>query len=78
MTGDQIRDAIAAALEPLRDDVRRLAHTIEGNGHPGIKGRIVRLETVVSVIASVILFSAGIASCGISSGYIAIPTRTSR
>lgn len=50
MTGSEVMDALVAAIQPLRDDIRRLEESLNGNGHPGLKGRVTSLETGVKVL----------------------------
>lgn len=42
------------SLQRVEDKQDKLAEAINGNGQSGFKGRLVRLETIVTVLAAVV------------------------
>lgn len=82
MTGEQIRDMVEAAIKPAMDGITRLEartekidESINGNGHPGLKGRLTRVETVLAIVGSVAIIGTSMASCAISNKVISVPTQ---
>lgn len=73
MTGTEIRDALAAAVEPLREDIKRLGESINGNGHLGLKGRLTRVETILALVGAIAITGTSMASCGIANKIISVP-----
>lgn len=76
MTGTEIRDALSAAVEPLREDIKRLGESINGNGHLGLKGRLTRVETILALVGAVAIAGTSMASCGLTHKVISLPSVT--
>lgn len=80
MTGE-IREALEAAIKPaaegiarLESEVQKLGDSINGNGHPGLKGRLTRVETILLIVGALATFATSMASCAIGGKVIAVPT----
>lgn len=50
-TNKDIGDIISAAIQPLRDDIKELSVSINGNGKPGLKERLAVLEGHIRAMA---------------------------
>lgn len=86
MTSDT-KDFLAALIAPLitdmanvksdiaeiKDDVKATNLTIHGNGSPGLKGDVIRLKTIVALVAGIAIVGTGMASCAITGKVIRVP-----
>lgn len=62
------------ALAEIKLDVGDIAKAINGNGAPGIKGRLMRLEAGAAVVLVLATMLVTIGSCAVGNGYLVVPT----
>lgn len=70
---DTMHELIMEAIEDLKTDVRDLVQAVNGNGHPGIKGRLTRLETILTIVGAIAVVGTSMASCAIGAKMITVP-----
>lgn len=64
---------IMEAVTGLRTDVKDLTASVNGNGHLGLKGRVTRVETILTIVGVIAITGTSMASCALNGNLVAVP-----
>ena len=64
---DARHEALDQRLDRIDDTLERIDSGVNGNGKPGLRERVVRMETILGILAA--LLTLGVAAAGVIAAY---------